>query len=50
MEVDVGVKAVLDIMLKSGPEQNGKFLNIRVEGFEDPKRGPNWYDGKEITW
>ncbi|KPI37268.1 C-factor [Cyphellophora attinorum] len=50
LEVSVGVKAVLDIVFGAGPEQNGKFLNIRVAGWEENTKGPNKYDGKEIPW
>ncbi|KIX03016.1 uncharacterized protein Z518_06566 [Rhinocladiella mackenziei CBS 650.93] len=49
LEVEVGAKAVLDILLKSSPETNGKFLNIHVPGWEH-KEGPNQYDGAIVPW
>ena len=49
LDVDVGVKAVLDVILKNGRESNGKFLNIHVPGWENAE-GPNQYDGKEVPW
>jgi NAD(P)-dependent dehydrogenase (short-subunit alcohol dehydrogenase family) len=44
-----GAKAVLDIIQKATPSQNGKFLNIHVPGWEENK-GLNQYDGKEVPW
>lgn len=32
MDVEVGVKATLDIILNAGPECNGRFRDIKVEG------------------
>ena len=49
LDVDVGVKAVLDVMLKNGKESNGKLLNIQVPEWENAE-GPNQYDGKEVPW
>jgi hypothetical protein len=37
-------------VLKATPEQNGKFLNVRVEGWNGEVEGRNVYDGKEIPW
>jgi hypothetical protein len=44
-----GAKAVLDIVQKSTPSQNGKALNIHVPGWEE-NEGLNQYDGKEVPW
>lgn len=49
LEVETGVAAVIDLMLKSGPEKNGSFLNIHIPGWENAP-GPNQYDGKELPW
>ncbi|KAK5097919.1 hypothetical protein LTS08_006674 [Lithohypha guttulata] len=49
LDVEVGVAAVVDIILKSTVEQNGKFLNIKVDGWENAQ-GPNQYDGAEVPW
>jgi hypothetical protein len=49
LPVEVGVEEVVRLMLKSGPESNGKFLNIHVPGWENAP-GPNQYDGKEPPW
>ena len=49
LDVDVGAKAVLDVMTNSSAESNGKFLNIRVPGWENAER-PNQYDGKGVPW
>ncbi|KAL2074163.1 hypothetical protein VTL71DRAFT_7941 [Oculimacula yallundae] len=45
----VGAKASLEKIIAAGKEENGKFLNIRVEGYEDVE-GPNRYDGKNPGW
>ncbi|RHZ57449.1 hypothetical protein CDV55_104632 [Aspergillus turcosus] len=44
-----GAEAVLDIVQKATTSQNGKFLNIRVPGWEE-NEGLNQYDGKEVPW
>ena len=49
LDVDVGAKAVLDILLNSTPELNGAFQNIRVPGWENVE-GPNQYDGRAVPW
>lgn len=49
LEVAVGAKSVLDIFPKDNQALNGKFLNIRVAGWEDVG-GPHQYDGAEIQW
>ena len=47
LEVEVGAKATLDILARSTKDDNGKFFNIHVKGYEDVE-GPNRYDGKEV--
>lgn len=49
LDVEVGVKAVKDVILSAGREDNGMFLNIRVPGWEDAE-GPNQYDGLVQPW
>ncbi|RDH35181.1 short chain oxidoreductase [Aspergillus welwitschiae] len=49
LPVDTGVAAVLDIVLTTGKEKNGRFLNIHVPGWEN-NSGMNQYDGKELPW
>lgn len=49
------MKAVLDIVFAATPEQSGRHLNIKVEGWgpdaEDVKGlKPNVYDGGDIAW
>ncbi|KAF7125439.1 hypothetical protein CNMCM5793_001617 [Aspergillus hiratsukae] len=44
-----GAEAVLDIVQKATPSQNGKFLNIHVPGWEE-NEGWNRYDGKDVPW
>jgi len=46
-EVGIGVAELKRIILISGKEQNGKFLNIHVLG-QEKSRGR--YDGGEIPW
>lgn len=36
--------------MSAGKEDNGKFLNIRVEGWEDAGKWPNVYDGVNPPW
>ncbi|GKZ66375.1 hypothetical protein AnigIFM50267_011541 [Aspergillus niger] len=49
LPVDTGVAAVLDAVLTTGKEKNGRFLNILVPGWEN-NPGMNQYDGKELPW
>lgn len=49
LDVAVGANACLDILARDNEALNGKFLNIRVPGWEDVG-GPNQYDGKEVRW
>ncbi|EAW25640.1 putative short chain oxidoreductase (CsgA) [Aspergillus fischeri NRRL 181] len=44
-----GAQAVLDIVQKATPSQNGKVLNIHVPGWEE-NEGLNQYDGKGVPW
>ncbi|KAJ5101238.1 hypothetical protein NUU61_003460 [Penicillium alfredii] len=48
LPVDVGAEKVVDIVQKAGPEQNGKFFDILVPGWEKLSRAR--YDGEEIPW
>lgn len=49
LEVGVGAKAVLDKVFATTKEDNGRFLNIHVKGYENVQ-GPNKYDGKTPPW
>ncbi|KAJ5584010.1 Short-chain dehydrogenase/reductase SDR [Penicillium hispanicum] len=49
LPVETGAEKVVDIIQRTGPEQNGKFVNIRVPGWENAP-GINQYDGEEIPW
>ena len=50
LEVDVGVKACVDVIKKAGPADNGRFMNIHVPGYEDRPGNRNQYDGKDVPW
>ncbi|KAJ5330200.1 hypothetical protein N7541_005985 [Penicillium brevicompactum] len=49
LSVELGAEKVLEIIQKSTPKQNGKFLNIHVPGWQAAD-GADQYDGKEIPW
>ncbi|KAK0262333.1 hypothetical protein LTR35_017722 [Friedmanniomyces endolithicus] len=49
LEVATGVTSVRDIILKADTSMNGKFVNIRVSGWEEAE-GANQYNGAEIPW
>jgi len=49
LDVETGAKAVLEVVDSNGKESNGKFLNIRVSGWEQAEGGIQ-YDGKIIPW
>lgn len=49
LPVDVGTKAVLDIVDKAKPEHNGKFIDVEVPGWAAPGK-LNQYAGGEIPW
>ncbi|KAJ5773758.1 hypothetical protein N7457_008654 [Penicillium paradoxum] len=49
LSAETGAEKVVDIIQKATPEQNGKFINIHVPGWEVPE-GADQYDGKEIPW
>ncbi|KAI4209145.1 MAG: hypothetical protein LQ351_007897 [Letrouitia transgressa] len=46
-DVEVGVTELKRIILESSKEQNGKFLNIHVPGYE---KALGQYDGGEVPW
>jgi hypothetical protein len=51
LEVEEAASAITERLLHAGREEAGKFLNIRVEGWENGKPGKhNHYDGKELPW
>lgn len=47
LPVSVGTAEVKRMILEATPAWNGKFLNIRVPGYENH---PHGYDGAEIPW
>ncbi|KAL4945721.1 hypothetical protein BDV06DRAFT_229930 [Aspergillus oleicola] len=49
LPVEVGAKEVVRYVKDGGKELNGRFLNIRVPGWED-NQGPNRYDGEDAPW
>ena len=49
IDVEMSSKAVLNLILHVGREDNGKFFNIRVPGFEN-RPAPFQYAGEEIPW
>lgn len=49
LPVETGVEAVIKIVKNASQEQNGRFLNIHVPGWEN-NPGRNQYDGKEVPW
>ncbi|KAJ3525768.1 hypothetical protein NM208_g11498 [Fusarium decemcellulare] len=49
LELDTGVKATLDIVFNLKKEDNGKFLNVRVPGFEDVPT-PDRFQGGQPPW
>lgn len=44
LDVSTGVDALKDLILSSNQSVNGKFLNIKVQGWE------HIYNGEEIPW
>lgn len=40
---------MLEVLDKDRSELNGKFMNIKVAGWEDAT-GLHKYDGKELPW
>jgi hypothetical protein len=49
LTVDVGATAVLEIIDQMKKDDNGKFLDIHVPGW-DSKGGPNEYKGGVMPW
>ncbi|KAM5378551.1 hypothetical protein ACJZ2D_004505 [Fusarium nematophilum] len=49
LDVETSVRATLDIVFGATRKDNGKFLNVRVPGFEDTSL-PDKYEGGEIPW
>ncbi|KAL8643140.1 MAG: hypothetical protein Q9228_000265 [Teloschistes exilis] len=49
LPVAAGATAVLEAVHQYGKEENGKFYNIRVAGWEE-KEGLNQYDGLNPPW
>lgn len=49
LPVAAGASAVLEAVHKYGKEDNGKYYNIRVAGWEK-NEGLNQYDGLSPPW
>ena len=47
LSIEQGVAAVKKLILETGKEQNGRFLNIKVPKTDEMMFD---YDGKEIPW
>lgn len=47
--MDKGAESVLELVQAAQPEQNGKFFNIHVRGWEETE-GLNRYNGGEVPW
>jgi hypothetical protein len=51
LPVGQGAEAVLKIVHEKGVKDSGKFVNILIEGMENPtETRVNFYDGKEVSW
>jgi hypothetical protein len=49
LSLEQGAIATMKKIMSAGKEDNGKFLNIMVEGFENAQ-GTNYYDGEMVPW
>ncbi|CAG9953293.1 unnamed protein product [Clonostachys rosea f. rosea IK726] len=49
LDVGTAARATLDVIVRSGPDLNGKFLNIHVPGWENSP-GLNQYEGGQPAW
>lgn len=49
LPVETGAEAVIRILNNVSKEQNGRFLNIHVPGWEN-NPAVNQYDGEEVPW
>ncbi|CAG7974278.1 unnamed protein product [Penicillium olsonii] len=49
LSVETGAEKVLEVIQRVTPDQNGKFFNIHIPGWEAAE-GADQYDGKEIPW
>jgi hypothetical protein len=49
LPVDVGAKAVVDVIFKAGQSFSGVYQNIEVPGWENAT-GRNQYGGKNPPW
>ncbi|KAJ5751962.1 hypothetical protein N7520_008879 [Penicillium odoratum] len=49
LTVDQSANATLDIVLRAGKAENGKFFNVLVPGWENAE-GINQYDGAQPPW
>ncbi|KAF4981469.1 hypothetical protein FZEAL_2712 [Fusarium zealandicum] len=49
LDVETSVEATLDIVFRVKKEDNGKFLNVRVPGYEDSPTLDR-YLGEEVPW
>ena len=49
IDLQPGVEAIKDAVLRDERADNGKFLCIRVRGWETHE-GMNQYDGLDVPW
>lgn len=49
LTADQSANGILEILFRITKEDNGKFFNIRVDGWEKAE-GLNRYDGEEAPW
>lgn len=49
LTLEQGARGILEALVKSGPEKNGKFFMVEVPGWEKAK-GLHQYDGAIVAW
>ena len=49
LSVEQGAIATMEKIMSADKEDNGRFLNIKVAGFENAQ-GANYYDGAGVPW
>lgn len=49
LSVEEGAEASVERIMAAEKEDNGKFVNIHIKGWEN-NEGLNQYDGNELPW
>lgn len=49
LTLEQGAKGIVDALVQSGPEKNGKFFMVEVSGWETAN-GIHQYNGKIMPW